>query len=34
MSIHYGFIARDTDMFIFETVISKDLNIGFKREAK
>lgn len=34
MSIHYGFIARDPEMFIFENVISKEMNRNFKRDAQ
>ena len=34
MSIHYCFIARDTDMIVFETVLTKDLKSTYKRDLK
>jgi hypothetical protein len=34
MSIHYGFIARDNDMIVFEAQVTKDQNRTFRRECK
>jgi hypothetical protein len=34
MSIHYGFIARDHDMIIFECQVTKDSDRDFKSDAK
>lgn len=33
MSVHYCFIARDHDMVVFESVLSKEMQFNYKREA-
>ena len=34
MSIHYCFVARDSEMFIFETILSSGINCQYQGEAK
>jgi hypothetical protein len=34
MSIHYCFIGRDADMFVFDIIVTKDDDRAYKREAK
>ena len=35
MSLHYSFIARDPDMVVFETLLTKELSSRpFKRESR